>query len=598
MSTDARGGSTGPVVIHADQSPIRTLMGWTGHAAVPPDHVGIVRRRFGVPDEDFLRITPNDHRGWQARTLLPGRTTWLKPGRYSVELVPRISVPEGMIGLVTAKEGRQRPRGQRLGRYAECGNFQDGQAFLKAGGEQGRQVATLAGGHYYHINARLFDVEFVPRVYVPVGTVGLVVALDGKVNPPGRRFARHVECDNFQDGQAFLDAGGEQGRQLAVLGGGASYDINPALFAVITTETIARTATKDGLTAAHLKEFAIPTGKTGVVLTLDGTAPGGAGAVGPLVEGHQSFRLPWVFLDGGGRKGVQQETLGEGSTCALNPWFARVVLIPTKVLILEWSKSPVEKAGNYDSQLGRITVTVQGHQVHMELSQTLQIPEKAAPRLVGAFGDQMGSVPLGGLVDDPAPVQRFVEKVLGATVTGYINGMAASGSVQDFLGRYNDARRELADKVRAELEAWGVEPGSTSLGSFEAADPKLNKELQDAASAEALGNVLKFDEQNAKIQARIAVTLMKSKLMEASPELWSEVEALGADNVALIRTIEAISGMSVPEIINSNGSDLKDLLPLHILRDFVSHTRERRQVLDSAQGPDAGAIGTGGADSG
>jgi hypothetical protein len=94
------------------------------------------------------------------------------------------------------------------------------------------------------------------------------------------------------------------------------------------------------------------------------------------------------------------------------------------------------------------------------------------------------------------------------------------------------------------------------------------------------------------------VTLMKSKLMEASPELWSEVEALGADNVALIRTIEAISGMSVPEIINSNGSDLKDLLPLHILRDFVSHTRERRQVLDSAQGPDAGTIGTGDADSG
>jgi len=565
---------------------------------VPPDHVGIVRRRFGVADEDFLRITPNDHRGWQARTLLPGRTTWLTPGRYSVELVPRIYVPEDMIGLVTAKEGRQRPRGQRLGRYVECDNFQDGQAFLLRGGEQGRQAATLAGGHYYHINAQLFDVEFVPRVYVPVGTVGLVVALDGKVNPPGRRFARHVECDNFQDGQAFLDAGGEQGRQLAVLGGGASYDINPALFAVITTETITRTATQDGLTAAHLKEFAIPTGKTGVVLTLDGAASGEAGTVGRRVGGHQSFRLPWMFLDGEGRKGVQQETLGEGSTCALNPWFARVVLIPTKVLILEWSKSPDEKAGNYDSQLGLITVTVQGHQVHMELSQTLRIPEKAAPRLVSEFGDQMGSAPLGGLVDDPAPVQRFVEKVLGATVTSYINGMAASGSVQEFLGKYNDARRELASKVRAELEAWGVEPRSTSLGSFEAADPKLNKELQDAASAEALGNVLKFDEQNAEIQARIAVTLMKSKLMEASPELWSEVEALGADNVAFIRVIQAISGMSVPEIINSNGSDLGDLLPLHILRDFVSRAREGRPVLGSGEDPDARSIGgPGGADS-
>ncbi len=591
MSADARRGSTDPDAGQAGQAPMRTTMGWTGRVAVPQDHVGIVRRRFGAADPDFPRITPDDnYRGWQARTLPPGQTTWLKPGQYSVELVPRVYVPEDKIGLVTANEGRQRPRGRRLGRYVECRNFQDGQAFLLGGGEQGRQAATLAGGHYYHINTRLFGVELVPRTHVPAGTVGLVIALDGKVVPPGQRFARHVECDNFQDGQAFLEAGGEQGRQLAVLGGGVSYDINPALFKVLTTETIARTGTQDGLTAAHLREFTIPSAMTGVVLTLDGAAPGEAGTVGPRVEGHQSFRLPWVFLDGGGRKGVQQESLGEGSTCALNPWFARVVLIPTHVLNLEWSRSPDQKAGNYDSQLSRITVTVQGYKVHMELSQTLKIPERAAPRLVGEFGDQMGSAPLGGLVDHRAPVQRFVEKVLGATVKGYINGMAASGSVQEFLGRYHDARRELADKVRAELAAWGVEPGSTSLGSFEAEDAKLNEELQEAASEEARRNALAIKEQNAKIQARITMTLMESKLMEAHPEFWSEVKALGADNVTLIRAMEAASGMNVPQIINSKSSDLKEVLPLHILRDLVSRMREQRPMPDSAQEPDAGEI--------
>jgi hypothetical protein len=597
MSANARGSGTDPAVIQADQSPrrgLKAIMGWTGRAAVPPDHVGIVRRRFGAADADFPMITPDDHRGWQARTLRPGQVTWLKPGRYSVELVPRIRVPEGMIGLVTAKEGRHRPKGRLLGRHVECDDFQDGQAFLRNGGEQGMQVTTLAGGHYYYINARLFDVEFVPRTYVPAGTIGLVIARDGKVAGSGRRFARHVECDSFQDGWTFLDAGGEQGKQLAVLAGGTSYDINPALFAVITTKNIASTATQDGLTAGHLKEFAIPTGKAGVVVTLDGASPGPAGTVGPRVEGHQDFRLPWVFLDGSGRKGVQEETLGTGSTCALNPWFARVVLVPTKLLNLEWSKSPAEKAGHYDAELGRITVTVQGYPVHIELRQTLKIPEKAAPRLVSAFGDDVGSTPLGGLVDDPAPVQRFVEKVLGAAVEGYLNGMGASSSVQEFLGMYNDARRELDDKVRAELEAWDIEPGKTNLGSFEAADPRLNQELQAAASAEARGKVLVLDEQNAEIEARIAVTLMESKLMGAAPELWSEVKALGVDNVALIRIIKEISSMNVPEFISSNGSGLGDILPAHILREVIHRVQDQRSdrpPLDRGQDPDAGEIG-------
>jgi hypothetical protein len=598
MSVDERGGATGPAVIKADQSPRQRLraiiMGLTGRAAVPPDHVGIVRRRFGAADADFSEVSPRDQRGWQARTLRPGQVTWLSPARYAVEVVPRVHVPEGMIGLVTAKEGRQRPKSRRLGRYVECDNFQDGQTFLRNGGEQGRQVATLAGGHSYYINTRLFDVEFAARTYVPVGTIGLVIALDGKVGEPGRRFARHVECDNFQDGQAFLDAGGEQGRQLAVLAGGTSYDINPALFAVITTASIDKTVTQDGLTTAHLQEFVIPSGYAGVVVTMDGAAPGLTATAGPRVEGHLGFRLPWVFLHGGGREGVQEETLSAGSIWALNPWFARVVLIPTKPLILEWSKSPAEKPGNYDAALGQITLTIQGYQVHVELSQTLRIPEEAAPRLVSAFGDDTGGAPLGGLVNDRAPVQRFVEQVLGATVTGYLSGMAASSSVQEFLGRYNDARRELADKVRAELEAWGVESGSTNLGGFEVADPRLNEDLQAAANAEARGKILELEEQNAETQARIAVALLQSKLMEADPHLWSQVGALGKEAVFRLRIAEELVKIKVPQFVGS-GADLMALFPMQsFLRELIGEQEQRldRPLLDPGQDPDAEAIGT------
>ena len=184
-------------------------------------------------------------------------------------------------------------------------------------------------------------------------------------------------------------------------------------------------------------------------------------------------------------------------------------------------------------------------------------------------------------------MQRFVEKVLGATVEGYISEMAASGTVQEFLGRYNDARRELADRVRAELEAWDVVSVSTVLGNFEAADPRLNEELQAAANEEARGKVLELKKKNAEIEAEIAETLMKSKLMEDAPQLWAQVEALGAGTVARLRLVEAIAQIDVPQFINS-GANLKDVLPLHFLRDLLNSDRLDRPPLDPGQGPAIG----------
>jgi len=553
-------------------------MGWTGRVVVPPDYVGIIRRKFGGADPVFLRITPHNRRGVQARTLLPGRSARLVPGLYAVELVRRVHVPEGMIGLVVAKEGQKRPASRLLGRHVECDNFQDGQAYLLQGGEQGRQVATLAGDHIYHINTQLFDIQFVPRTHVQAGTVGLVVARAGKVRAPDRPFARHVECDSFQDGQAFLDGGGEQGRQLAVLLGGTSYDINPALFDVIATATVASTATRDGLTAAHLQEIAVPIGYTGVVVTLDGADPDRdrAGTVGPWIKGHRSFRLPWVFLDGGGCRGVQEETIGEGTVCALNPWFARVVLIPTRVLILEWNDKPsAERSRNFDAELDRITVTIQGHRVHTELSQTLRIPEKAAPKLVSTFGGS-GSSGLGGLVHDPLPVQRFVEKVLGATVASYLSSIAATSTVQEFLLKYNEARTDLADKVRTSLEGWDVEAISTNLGSFEAEDPQLNAELQAEASAQLHRSTLNVMRGNMLIEDEIDQVRVLRDRRRAALELQAEIDALGADNVALIRMIREISGMKVPEYIGGDISSYAEALPMPILRDLMSRLRELR----------------------
>jgi len=549
-----------------------------GRVVVPPDHVGIVRRRFGPADPVFVRITPHDRRGIQARTLLPGRPTRMTPGLYSVTMVPRVHVPEGMIGIVVAAEGQSRPPGQLLGRHVECASFQDGQAFLANGGEQGRQAATLAGDHAYYINTHLFSVEFVPRTHVPAGTMGLVIARAGRVRPQGQRFARHVECASFQDGQAFMEAGGEQGRQLAVLLGGTSYDINPALFDVITTANVSTAGRQDGLTAHHLQDIAVPVGHTGVVITLEGADRErvGDGSVGSQVSGHQGFRLPWVFLDEGGWRGVQSETLGEGTVCSLNPWFTRVVLIPTRLLILEWKErlGDAEKR-SYDAELGRLAVTIQGHKVHVQLSQTLRIPEQAAPKLVSAFGGS-GRSGLGGLVDDPRPVQRFVEKVLGATVESYMSQIGAATTVELFLQRYNEARNELAVQVQQALQDWDVEADRTNLGTFEADDPKLNAELQAEASAQLHKRTLVVQRVNAETEDEIDEIRARALQRRTAMELRVECEELGVENVALIHMIREIKDMKVPEYIGGDIASYTNALPMPVLQTLLAQMKELR----------------------
>ncbi|MFF4543175.1 SPFH domain-containing protein [Streptomyces sp. NPDC001406] len=562
-----------------------------GRVVVPADHVGIITRRYVAPhpDRTFKQVNPADARGVLARTLLPG-THWMWPVVNSVDLVPRVHVPTDMIGVVTALEGHNRSDRGRLARHVDCDDFQDGEKFLlgdgRRKGEQGVQVTTLSGGQSYYINPRLFRVEMRPRTFVPPGTIGLVQAKEGAVRPPDRRFGRHMECDSFQDGEAFLAGGGEQGRQLAILGGGAYYDINPELFDVVTVDNV--TAARDGLTEAHLREISIGEDYTGVVITLDGAEPGQDvdGAVAPRVAGHSSFRLPWVFLEKGGQRGVQEETLGKGTTCALNPWFVRVMVIPTRVLILKWHDKRASEAENYDADLGRITVNVQGFDLSVDLWQNLQIPPDVAPKLVSRFGG-VSTAGLGGLVDDPAPMKRFVRDVLGAAVAGYFNEIVMTNSVLEFLASYEHVRKDLTDRVRHALEKWGVETLDTSLGRFTPTDPALLDTLKAKFIEEGRGEKLGVAVENAKLDDLIDAYRARAEARRAGLELKAEVEALGKDNVAMIRIVREFAGFDVPQYIGGGGdiSAYIQTLPLPAMQDLLARLRQLRTDQQLSTGP-------------
>ena len=79
------------------------------------------------------------------------------PFQYRVHICPMVSVTQGKIGYVFARDGRDLAAGQTLADNAHVGDFRDGRAFLAGGGQKGPQRKVLREGTHI-INPALFVV--------------------------------------------------------------------------------------------------------------------------------------------------------------------------------------------------------------------------------------------------------------------------------------------------------------------------------------------------------------------------------------------------------------------------------------------------------
>ena len=81
-------------------------------------------------------------------------------------------------------------------------------------GEAGYQAETLPPGVHFAYWKWQYSVDKAPLTVIPQGEIGLVVAADGAAIPPERILGRAVECDHFQDAEAFPRRGGERGVEV------------------------------------------------------------------------------------------------------------------------------------------------------------------------------------------------------------------------------------------------------------------------------------------------------------------------------------------------------------------------------------------------
>ncbi len=475
-----------------------------------------------------------------------------------------VKIPKGKVGIVKRRFGRVHPDDE--GREIRVNET-----------SPGTRAATLQADRFYTLPSYLYEVEIVDRTEVPLGTIGVVVAKDGAPPSPTRTLSAHVECRDFQDGEAFLRNGGMKGRQPGVLQGGASYAINTELFEVITVRTPEKG--RYGLTTEDLAEVRIQEGTTGVVVVHEGEPAGEEeGAVGRRVPGHNSFQLPLVFLDGGGQRGLQEETLGSG-VYRINPWFARVVHLPTRILVLDWKKPGSKRPSNLDSSLDQIRINVEGHWVRFDMTQTIQIPAKSAPGLVSRVGEPKSDQ------DDP-PVRRFVDKVLAPAVEGYFQRAAAGRPILDFLTNAEAIRLELAEQVREALSAWQVTAVDTVLNEFEPEGTSLDELRRSIVSEREREQVLRHTRGNAEIEREIElgkIEVERERRRLDSVTLEEEIRLLTPDHVAMERFLTQLKDMNVPTYVGGNADGILQYMPLQIAQELINNAMRGTQAAVDAQ---------------
>src|SRR4249920_2023387 len=120
----------------------------SGIRFIPNNKVGIIEMLIspnGSLDKGVIAL--NGEAGFQPH-VLRGGLHYLLPIQYAVHIVPLVTIPQGKIGYVFARDGSPLPPSQALAANATANDFQDAAEFLARGGQRGPQRKIVREGTY------------------------------------------------------------------------------------------------------------------------------------------------------------------------------------------------------------------------------------------------------------------------------------------------------------------------------------------------------------------------------------------------------------------------------------------------------------------
>lgn len=426
-----------------------------GIRLIPNNRVAIKEKKNGSRLKEGAFIALNGEAGYQPE-VLRGGFHFLNPIFEDAWQTSMVTIPQGQIGYVFARDGSSMSPVQTLARVVPCNDFQDVRTFISNGGQRGLQRAILREGQYA-INLAQFVIITEDQIYMhslskgdessytdmarqigdnggfkPVTLIGdqvgiitvhdgpsleadeIIAPVVGNIND-----AEHFH-NNFQDPEAFLRAGGRRGRQLQVLVEGTYY-INRRF---ATVEAVPKTVIEVGTVGVVVSY----TGKKGEDTT------GDTYKHGELVEK--------------GCRGVWREPLMPGKYAA-NTYAMKIIPVPTTNFILKWVRTAVG-AHRFDENLQEVSlITKDAFEPSLPLSVVVHIDYKLAPRVIQRFGD----------------IKRLVEQTLDPMVSAYFKNVGQTRTLIQLLQDRTEIQALASGDMREKFQNYDLELEEVLIGT-------------------------------------------------------------------------------------------------------------------------------------
>jgi len=430
-----------------------------GLRVIPSDKVGVVEKWWSPKGslKDAI-ISLHGEAGYQPY-VLRGGIHFRSPLMYKVHVMPLVTIPQGKIGYVFARDGVPLTPGQTLGKVVKGNTFQDVKAFMEVGGQRGPQRQILREGTYAFNLAQFIIITDSRIYYLPMGAAaeqgtiqamaqhlnsvdgfspivikgaddktGIITVNDGPSLPMGDIIAPAVGDkqgdpnyhNNFQDPEAFLAAGGYRGRQYMVLTEG-TYFIN-RLFATVEL----------------INKIIVPVGYAGVVVSY----------YGPKGEDMSGEEYRHGELVANGNRGVWSEPLMPGKY-AFNTYAGSVSMVPTTNIILKWIQSEVG-SHSYDENLSEIElITKDAFEPRLPLSVVIHIDYKKAPLVIQRFGD----------------IAMLVNQTLDPMVSSYFKNVGQTKTLIELIQQRSDIQTQSSVDMKEKFAHYNLELEEVLIGT-------------------------------------------------------------------------------------------------------------------------------------
>jgi uncharacterized membrane protein YqiK len=443
---------------------------------VPNNRVGVLERLWAGKGSVKRGLVALGGEAGYVPELLRGGFHLLFPFQYRVHKVDLVTVPQGEIGYVFARDGRPLEAGQSLAGNGKADDFESVREFLAAGGQKGPQRKVLREGVYainiaqfvvltrantYAVALAKSDADTIESMRVQIearggfhpvvigeqslsalrvadpaakeprvtnDVIGIVTVHDGPGLPAGELIAPAVGADrsaaatyhnNFQDPDRFLAAGGFRGRQYQVLVDGTYY-VN-RLFASVE----------------FIEKTLVPMGTVGVVVSFVGKR--GADRSGAEYQHGE--------LVGDGERGVWEAPMLPGKY-AFNRFAGSIVKVPTTNFILKWESG--QSGSDFDRNLKEISlITKDAFEPTLPLSVVVHIDYKKAAKVIQRFGD----------------VQKLVEQTLDPMVSAYFKNTAQTKTLIELLQQRADIQGQALADMKGKFAAYNLELQEVLIGT-------------------------------------------------------------------------------------------------------------------------------------